>query len=178
MFPGELLFASRSQTYLHAAGGKDTVWALYLRAMLLWNACVRIRQDASIGDLDRRDFAMRAWHETESIEKALQGHTCSVERAFMYNGREFLFKYVNLTFILHPLSPYMIAFGPALSVPTTAPGCAFLTNFRDSYLMCELLPCPLNSTLSESSETDGATCSYKSQRLIGLNRAKAEEWCK
>jgi len=91
MFPGELLVASHSQAYLHAMGGKDTVWALYLRAMLLWNACVRMRQDASTSDPDRRDFAMRAWHETEAIEKALQWHTCSVERAFMYHGREFLF---------------------------------------------------------------------------------------
>jgi len=34
---------------------------------------------------------MRAWLETEAIEKALQWHTCSIERAFMFLGREFLF---------------------------------------------------------------------------------------
>ena len=64
--------------------------------MLLWNVCVRMRHDVSFSDLDRRDFAMRAWLETEAIEKALQWHTCGIERAFMYNGREFLFKYVDV----------------------------------------------------------------------------------
>lgn len=73
-------------------GGKDTVWALYLRAMLLWNACVRVRRDAMVSDDDRAEFAMRIWIETEAIEKALQKHMCGIERAFMYHGREFLFK--------------------------------------------------------------------------------------
>ncbi|KAI9511557.1 hypothetical protein F5148DRAFT_974976 [Russula earlei] len=91
LFPGESLVALHPHAHMHVAGGKDTVWALYLRAMLLWNTCVRVRHDTSIGDLDRRDFAMRAWMETEAIEKALHRHTCSVERALMYNGREFLF---------------------------------------------------------------------------------------
>jgi hypothetical protein len=89
------LFPSHAHGYFDTIGGKDTVWALYLRAMLLWNACVRMRHDASFSDLDRRDFAMRAWLETEAIENALEWHTCGIERAFMYNGREFLFKYVH-----------------------------------------------------------------------------------
>lgn len=72
--------------------GKDTVWALYLRAMLLWNACVRMRHDTRISDLDKSDFAMRAWFETEAIERALQRHTCSIERASLFHGREILFK--------------------------------------------------------------------------------------
>ena len=76
-------------------GGKDTVWALYLRAMLLWNACLRVRDNATISDHDKSEFAIRTWMETEAIEKALQQHTCGIERAFMYNGREFLFKYVD-----------------------------------------------------------------------------------
>jgi hypothetical protein len=46
----------------------------------------------TISDFNRSDFAMRAWFETEAIEKALQRHTCSIERAFMYHGREILFK--------------------------------------------------------------------------------------
>ena len=84
-----------SQAHLDGMGGKDTVWALYLRAMLLWNACVRMRHDATASDHDRTEFAMRTWMETEAIEKALQQHTCSIERAFMFHGREFLFKYVD-----------------------------------------------------------------------------------
>jgi hypothetical protein len=80
--------------YCDTMSGKNTVWALYLRIMLLWNACVRMRQDTSIGDFDKRDFAMRAWIETEALEEALQWHTCGVEKAFAYHGREVLFKYV------------------------------------------------------------------------------------
>jgi hypothetical protein len=53
-----------------------------------------MRQDTSIGDFDKRDFAMRAWIETEALEEALQWHTCGVEKAFAYHGREVLFKYV------------------------------------------------------------------------------------
>jgi hypothetical protein len=92
LFPGESLLSSYPQIRFDTIGGKDTVWALYLRAMLLWNACVRMRHDAGISEIDRREFAMRAWFETEEIEKALQWHTCDVEKAFMYHGREYLFK--------------------------------------------------------------------------------------
>lgn len=51
-----------------------------------------MRQDTSIRDFEKRDFAMRAWIETEAIEESLEGHTCSVEKAFTYHGREILFK--------------------------------------------------------------------------------------
>ncbi|KAF8271585.1 hypothetical protein EI94DRAFT_1720098 [Lactarius quietus] len=88
LFPGESLLSSHSQDGI---GGKDTVWALYLRAMLLWNACLRVRCDPTFSDDYRAEFAMRTWMATEAIEKALQQHTCGIERAFMYHGREFLF---------------------------------------------------------------------------------------
>jgi hypothetical protein len=95
--------------YSDTMGGKNTVWALYLRAMLLWNGCVRMRHDTSISDYDRRDFAMRAWIETEAIERALQGHTCRGEGSFMYHGREILFKYVERSPKLHPSKPNVTA---------------------------------------------------------------------
>ncbi|KAH9993706.1 hypothetical protein BJV74DRAFT_760416, partial [Russula compacta] len=91
LFPGESLLSSHPHAHLYAMGGKDTVWALYLRAMLLWNACVRMRHNTIIGDLDISVFAMRTWMETEAIEEALNRHTCGVERAFFFHGREFLF---------------------------------------------------------------------------------------
>ncbi|KAI0272685.1 hypothetical protein BC834DRAFT_930033 [Gloeopeniophorella convolvens] len=91
LFPGEALLPAHPQPFFHATGGKDTVWALYIRAMLLWNGCLRLRSDTSLSDAHKADLAMRAWMETEAIEKALARHTCSVERAFMYNGREYLF---------------------------------------------------------------------------------------
>ena len=37
-------------------------------------------------------FAMRAWLETVDIEKKLNSHTCATEKAFLFHGREFLFK--------------------------------------------------------------------------------------
>lgn len=91
LFPGESLLPSHPRMYCDTTSGKNTVWALYLRAMLLWNACVRMRQDTRIRDFDKRDFAMRAWIESEAIEEALQCHTCSVEKAFVFHGREILF---------------------------------------------------------------------------------------
>lgn len=65
---------------------------------------MRSRHDTSVSDLERRDFAMRAWLETEAIEKALGRHTCNIERAFMYHGREYLFKCVARAHVilLHP----------------------------------------------------------------------------
>jgi hypothetical protein len=88
--------------YWDTMGRKNTVWALYLRAMLLWNGCVRMRHATGTSDNDRRDFAMRAWIETEAIERALEWHTCRGERSFMYHGREILFKYVKRSPKLHP----------------------------------------------------------------------------
>ena len=80
--------------------------------MLLWNACVRMRHDPIFSDLDRGNFAMRAWLETEAIEEALQRHTCSIERSFMFNGREFLYKYVNHCHYLYTLILIRPLIGP------------------------------------------------------------------
>ena len=37
-------------------------------------------------------FAVRAWLETIEIEKKLNSHTCSIEKVFLFHGRESLFK--------------------------------------------------------------------------------------
>jgi len=37
-------------------------------------------------------FAVRAWLETVEIEKKFNSHTCTAEKAFLFHGREFLFK--------------------------------------------------------------------------------------
>ena len=81
LFPGEPL-----------GKGKDSVWALYLRAMFLWLSCLRVRSQPGMVD---SSFAMNAWLESEAIERALNAHTCNVERAFIYHGREYLFKCVS-----------------------------------------------------------------------------------
>ena len=75
-----------------SANGKESVWALYMRTMLLWHGCLRMRWDASRPDPEKAQFAVQAWLETDKIEKALDSHTCGIERAFLFQGREFLFK--------------------------------------------------------------------------------------
>ncbi|OJT03164.1 hypothetical protein TRAPUB_6271 [Trametes pubescens] len=46
LFPGECL---ADQGVVGVASSKDSVWALYMRAVLLWNACLRMRRDAAAG---------------------------------------------------------------------------------------------------------------------------------
>ncbi|KAL4250671.1 hypothetical protein ABKN59_005386 [Abortiporus biennis] len=83
LFPGESLMST--------SGGKDTVWALYMRAMLLWHSCIRMRWDATYIDADKAQFAVGAWLEIDRIEASLSKHTCNIERAFLFQGREYLF---------------------------------------------------------------------------------------
>ncbi|SRR6266404_7355509 len=81
--------------------------------MLLWNACLRMRNDTTVSDHTRTEFALRTWMETEAIEKSLQQHTCGIEKAFMYHGREYLFKYVGCA----PL--YTLRDGPLIADNST-----------------------------------------------------------
>ncbi|KAK1226275.1 hypothetical protein PQX77_010748 [Marasmius sp. AFHP31] len=70
---------------------KDSVWALYDRCVLLWNSCAKMRGNPSVRESERADFAVRSWIEAEHIENALNKHTCGIERAFIFAGREYLF---------------------------------------------------------------------------------------
>ncbi|KAF8527466.1 hypothetical protein BU17DRAFT_81636 [Hysterangium stoloniferum] len=88
LFPGEALLQSSSFSTTHSP--KESIWALYSRAMLLWNSCLRMRGD-SVSDSDKATFAVHAWIESTAIEEALDAHTCGCDQAFMYQGREFLF---------------------------------------------------------------------------------------
>lgn len=56
--------------------------------MLLWHACLRIND---VSDSERAVFANAVWLECEAIEEALDAHTCDTERAFLFQGREYLF---------------------------------------------------------------------------------------
>ena len=98
LFPGENLSGLPAFSVPGAIGQthlvRETVWALYARAMLLWHACVRIRGE-NVSDHERALFANAVWREADAIENALDGHTCQTERAFLFQGREYLFKYVN-----------------------------------------------------------------------------------
>ncbi|KAG8995037.1 hypothetical protein FRB93_001227 [Tulasnella sp. JGI-2019a] len=109
LFPGEEIYASLPDvdtTY----SGKESLWALWSRTMLLWFACIRhvsrgrphtplpgfsvpplsLTNYDTVGYTDA-DFAMRVWMETVAIENALDSHSCTTERALMYQPREFLF---------------------------------------------------------------------------------------
>ncbi|OSD07202.1 hypothetical protein PYCCODRAFT_1430448 [Trametes coccinea BRFM310] len=94
-----LLFPGESLTYVDGAGDlsaitppdKDSVWALYIRAMLMWNSCIRMRGDPSLPDSEKANFAMSAWKEIDAIEEALKRHSCGIERSFLFQGRELLF---------------------------------------------------------------------------------------
>ncbi|KAJ7147121.1 hypothetical protein C8R43DRAFT_890324 [Mycena crocata] len=84
-----LLFSGEAM--VHSPGAKDTIWALYERSFLLWHACIKMRNDASAAVADKGQFAIKAWLEADAIEEALNRHTCNIERAFIFQGREFIF---------------------------------------------------------------------------------------
>ncbi|KAJ7644009.1 hypothetical protein FB45DRAFT_736166 [Roridomyces roridus] len=79
------------EAMVHSPAAKDTVWALYDRSFLLWSACITMRGDTSGPIAEKRQFAMRAWLEADAIEEALNRHTCGIEKAFIYHGREYIF---------------------------------------------------------------------------------------
>ena len=84
LFPGEAL--------LDGSLGKTSVWALYARCMLLFNACILMRNAPGISDNEKASFAMQAWIESVQIEDGLDRHSCMTERATLFHGREYLFK--------------------------------------------------------------------------------------
>ncbi|KAI0642522.1 hypothetical protein C8Q79DRAFT_916795 [Trametes meyenii] len=84
LFPGESLASSISETPSQTlATSKDSVWALYIRALLLWHGSQRARGDPQ--------YAQDAWAETNKIEAALERHSCMVETGFCLKMREVLF---------------------------------------------------------------------------------------
>ncbi|KAJ6475057.1 hypothetical protein C8R47DRAFT_986425 [Mycena vitilis] len=84
-----LLFSGEAM--VHSPAAKDTIWALYDRSFLLWHACIKMRNDNSAPVTDKGQFAIKAWLEADAIEEALNRHTCGIERAFIFQGREYIF---------------------------------------------------------------------------------------
>ncbi|KAJ6525304.1 hypothetical protein DFH09DRAFT_936753 [Mycena vulgaris] len=84
-----LLFSGEAM--VHSPSAKDTIWALHDRSFLLWHACIKMRNDTSAPVADKGQFAIKAWLEADAIEEALNRHTCGIERAFIYQGREYIF---------------------------------------------------------------------------------------
>ncbi|CAK5284071.1 unnamed protein product [Mycena citricolor] len=81
-----LLFSGAAVTH-----SPDTIWALFDRCFLLWHACIKMRNDPSASMTDKGQFAINAWLEADSIEDALNRHTCLIERSFIFQGREYIF---------------------------------------------------------------------------------------
>ncbi|KAI0349870.1 hypothetical protein OH77DRAFT_1593959 [Trametes cingulata] len=89
LFPGENLASAAAPSGVPSS--KDSVWALYMRTLLLWHSCLRMRCDLTMGDAERAQFAMGAWLEIDTIEALLDRHTCMVETGFLMQVRDVLF---------------------------------------------------------------------------------------
>jgi hypothetical protein len=44
----------------------------------------------TISEAEVADFTVKAWLQTREIEEALDAHTCNLERAYLFHGREYL----------------------------------------------------------------------------------------
>jgi len=89
-----LLFSGESVARSPALSGyssKDTIWALYDRSFLLWHGCIRMRNNDHATENDKAQFAIKAWLEADRLEAALNKHTCAIERAFIFQAREYIF---------------------------------------------------------------------------------------
>jgi hypothetical protein len=51
-----------------------------------------MRSDTRATNDDKAHFAVRAWLEGDALESALNNHTCDLERAFIFQAREYIFK--------------------------------------------------------------------------------------
>ncbi|KAI0249633.1 hypothetical protein BJV78DRAFT_1155707 [Lactifluus subvellereus] len=86
LFPGEY---HRHREYVSQLSGKDTVWALYCRSMLLWNCTVRF-WDERLTTEERTRIACAVYVETRVVEDALDAHICNIDTALIYMCREFI----------------------------------------------------------------------------------------
>ncbi|KAF9519600.1 hypothetical protein BS47DRAFT_1387894 [Hydnum rufescens UP504] len=92
--PGEKLFGPPQVRDDLAA--KHSIWALRSRCHMLYANCLTVHHDESISEYDKGQFAVEAWLESERIEKLLDMHTCEIEKANLYLGRQVLFDIKNL----------------------------------------------------------------------------------
>ncbi|KAF8635939.1 hypothetical protein AX15_000110 [Amanita polypyramis BW_CC] len=84
-------YTARLSGLLPVPASKDTIWALYDRSYLLWHACVRMRDDETVPEAEKAQFALKAWLEADALETALNKHNCNLERAFLFQAREYIF---------------------------------------------------------------------------------------
>lgn len=51
-----------------------------------------MRNDMTVPDAEKSQYAVKAWLEADALEAALNRHTCNLERAFLFIAREYIFK--------------------------------------------------------------------------------------
>jgi len=54
-----------------------------------------MRNNNHVAENDKAQFAVKAWLEADSLEVALNKHTCAIERTFLFQAREYIFKWVK-----------------------------------------------------------------------------------
>lgn len=59
---------------------------------MLWNGCIGMRGEAQASDPAKAKYVMAVWVESCELDDLLDKHTCDAERAFLFIGREFLYK--------------------------------------------------------------------------------------
>lgn len=60
--------------------------------MVLWNGCIETREEVNASDSIKAKHAMAIWMESCELDDLLDKHTCDTERAFIFIGREYLYK--------------------------------------------------------------------------------------
>ncbi|KAI0657039.1 hypothetical protein C8Q70DRAFT_1007912 [Cubamyces menziesii] len=123
LFPGENLASPGTPSI---AASKHSVWALYMRTLLLWHSCLRMRCDMSMSDADRAQYAMNAWLEIDAIEAMLDQHSCTVETGFLVQVRDVLFN--TRMCVSHEFQRY-------IPEATTAPGRLFYHAKAERWMM-------------------------------------------
>jgi len=59
---------------------------------VLWNGYIEMRGETNVSDPIRAKHAMATWVESCELDDLLDKHTCDTERAYIFVGREFLYK--------------------------------------------------------------------------------------
>ena len=59
---------------------------------MLWNGYIEMRGETNVSDPIRAKHAMATWVESCELDDLLDKHTCDTERAYIFVGREFLYK--------------------------------------------------------------------------------------
>lgn len=89
LFPGEPI-STQFVDSNHSV--KNTVLSLIYRTVLLWHGCLQMRSDVTVPDRERATFGINAWLKADALEQAPDSHTHGLERIYLYQSRECLFK--------------------------------------------------------------------------------------